>query len=95
MAHPDARRPQATDLCAPEETIIKVVSEPLCSRERQSATQDTDKENDWAVDERMLGKLPDCSSYLSNMFPEFQPPYLHFSSPYKKGRLKMEFETVC
>ena len=34
------------NFCAPEETIsIKMVSEPLCSRERWSTTQDTDKEN--------------------------------------------------
>ena len=68
---------------------IKVVSKPLCSGERQSTAQDTDKdnhpgnrtqgtdkENDWSVDERMLGKLPDCSLYLINLFPEFQTPYL-------------------
>ena len=36
------------------------------------------KENDWSADERMLGKLSDCSFYLVNLFPEFQIPYLHF-----------------
>ena len=41
-------------------------------------TGDTDKENDQSVDERMLGKLLDCSFYLINLFPEFQIPYLHF-----------------
>ncbi|KAF6131030.1 hypothetical protein HJG60_007932 [Phyllostomus discolor] len=67
-------------------SAAKVVSEPLCSRQRQSAAQDTDKENlpghrpqikqitSQQSDERMLGKLPDCSFYLINLFPESQIP---------------------
>ena len=43
----------------------------------------------------MLGKLPGCSFYLINLFAEFQTPYLHFSSPYKKGQLEMKCKTVC
>ena len=33
--------------------------------------------------------------YLINFSPEFQTPYLHFPSPYKKGHFKMEFNMVC
>ena len=33
--------------------------------------------------------------YLFNFFPEFQTPYLHFSSPYTKGRFEPELKTVC
>ena len=29
------------------------------------------------------------------LFPEFQTPYLHFPSPYRKGWLEMEWERVC
>ena len=28
-------------------------------------------------------------------YPEFQTPYLYFSSHYKKGVFKMEFKKVC
>ena len=85
MAHPDSRRPQAIDLCAPEETknsqggtrAIASQGETVCCPGRR--TQDTDKENHWPEGERMLGKLPDCSFYLINLFPEFQTPYLYFS----------------
>ena len=80
---------------------IVVISMPLCSRERQSSAQDTDlknhpehrtqnmdKDNHWSVDERMLGKLPNCSFYLINLFPEFQISYLHFCPRIKKAGLK-------
>ena len=40
------------------------------------------------TDERML------PLYLINFSPEFQTPYLHFSS-YRKGQFKMEFTKVC
>ena len=43
---------------------IKVLSEG-----ETVAAQDTDKENDQSADERMLGKLLDCSFYLINLFP--------------------------
>ena len=39
--------------------------------------------------------MKECRSfYLINFFLEFQTPYLHFSSPYKKDWLKMEFKAV-
>ena len=70
MAQPDFRRPHAVALCAPEETISNQGGiQALSSGETQSAAQDTDKENDQSADERMLGKLLDCSFYLINLFP--------------------------
>ena len=53
------------------------------------AAQGTEQES-LGKDERMLGKLLDCSFYLMNsnpityFFPELQTPYVHFSFPYKK-----------
>ena len=45
--------------------------------------------------ERPRAQLKECCSfYLINVFPEFQTPYLHFSSPYKKDLFKVEFNTV-
>ena len=39
--------------------------------------------------------MKDCYSfYLINFSSEFQTPYLHFYSPYKKGQFKMEFKMV-
>ena len=89
MAHPDSRRPQA--------------SQPLCSRRDHKPSRwylshcvpgtdilllNTDKEshpghrtqieNHQSVHERMLGKLQDRSFYLINLFSEFQIPYLYF-----------------
>ena len=72
MTHPDSRRPQVIDLSAPEHQDTDKENPP------EHRTQDTDKENHQSVDERMLGKLLDCSFYLVNLFPEFQIPYLHF-----------------
>ena len=72
MTHPDSRRPQASDLCAPGGLQAAKVA----------ATRDTDKpdtdKNLWSANERMLGKL-ECSFYLINLFSEFQTPYLPFS----------------
>ena len=50
--------------------------------------QDTDTENDGSAGERMFGKLPDCSFYLINFFPESPIPYLHFFPLRKKAGLK-------
>ena len=54
----------------------------------QNTGHGTQIENHQSVDEWVLGKLPDCSSYLSNIFPEFQIPYLHFFLLIKKAGLK-------
>ena len=51
--------------------------------------QDTDK--DHCPPHRLKNA---AAFYLINFPPEFQTPYLHFSSPYKKGWLKMECKTV-
>ena len=83
--HTGSRRSQTIDLCAPEETLRNQGG--IWSIVLQGETvhlQDMDKENDLSVDERMLGKLPACSFYLINLFPEFQIPYLCFCSHKKK-----------
>ena len=101
-AHPDPRGTQASRLvcsrrdhkqsrwylshCVPGRDI------PLPRTQIKKITQNTGHgtqiENHQSVDERVLGKLPDCSSYLSNIFPEFQIPYLHFFLLIKKAGLK-------
>ena len=54
-------------------------------------TQDTDK------DHHPKAQMKECCIfYLTNVFPEFQSPQLHFFfSPYKEGPFKMECKTVC
>ena len=64
---------------------------------KTTTTQDTDTKNHpehmtqiknhWSAADRMLGKLPECSFHLINIFPEFQIPYLHFFPSYKKSWL--------
>ena len=66
------------DLCVPRGLqAVKMVSDPLCSRERLLLPR-TQIKNHQSIDGRMLGKLPYCSFYLINIFPEFQTPYLFF-----------------
>ena len=97
-ARPDCRRPQAIDLCIPEETISNqgdiwatvLQGETPATQDTDKEnrpghrTQDTYKENHWSADERMLGKLPDCRFYLISLFSEFQIPCLHIFFPLVK-----------
>ena len=82
-AHPDCRWPQVIDFCAPEETmssrggIRATVFQGETVHCPGHRTQDTDEENHRSADERMVGKLRDCSFYLINLFPQFQIPYLY------------------
>ena len=89
-AHPESRRAEAIDRCAPEETrsnqdgiwATVLWGEP-------STSQGTDKES-------LVNKWKNAAVlYLIDLFPEFQTHYLHFSSPYKKGRFEMECKMVC
>ena len=53
VAHPDSRRPQATDFSGPEETISNKGGIPAIEFQGQTVrrpghrTQDTGEENDW------------------------------------------------
>lgn len=58
------------NLCVPGGLqAIKMVSDPLCSKERTSAAQDI--KNYGSTDEGMLGTSPDCNFYLIYLFPQF------------------------
>ena len=91
MTHPHSRRPAATGLLCPSRGWEQWRRSPSqCGPGRE--TQNMDKEsprtqvkNHRSPGERLLGKVAGCSCPLSNLFPEFQIPHLHFSLLIKKA----------
>lgn len=82
VPHPDARRPVSSSTCVPQEP---------CKQSRWYLSQCAPGETPTA---QGTGDGTAAAFYLMNFSPEFQSPYLHFSSPCNKGWFKMELKTA-